>query len=133
MVKRFGLPKSERLKSQKQIDTLFAQGKGFAVFPLRVTYQFSASTESPGLQVGVTASKRNFKKAVERNRIKRLLREAYRLQKEELQSELRAAGKGGAVFFLFTDRTLPSFEVVKTAMGKCLQKLRVISSRENLS
>ena len=132
MVKRFGLPKSERLKSRKSIDTLFASGKGFAVFPLRVTYRFSASAEG-GLQIGVTASKRNFKKAVDRNRIKRLLREAYRLQKEELQATLKASGKSGIVFFLFTGKTLPSFDEIKAAMAKCLQKLTKIANSENPS
>ncbi len=132
MVKRFGLPKTERLKSRKGIDTLFAKGKSFAVFPVRVTYQFTPSAEG-GLQVGVTASKRNFKKAVDRNRIKRLLREAYRLQKEELQATLKASGKSGAVFFLYTGKTLPTFEEVKGAMAKCLQKLTKIASSENAS
>jgi ribonuclease P protein component len=131
MVKRFGLPKTEKLKSRKRIDTLFAQGKGFAVFPIRVTYQFTTAQSGTPLQVGFTASKRSFKKAVDRNRIKRLLREAYRLQKEELQMGLEAAGKNGTVFFLYTGKTLPEFEAVKTAMAKWLKKLSVIASSEN--
>jgi ribonuclease P protein component len=64
MVKRFGLPETERLKSRKQIDALFAQGKGFAVYPIRVTYRFAAVEPKKGLQIGVTASKRLFKKAL---------------------------------------------------------------------
>jgi ribonuclease P protein component len=130
MEKRFGLPSSERLKSRKQIDTLFAGGKSFAVFPVRVTYRF-ASAPSGGLQIGVTASKRNFKKAVDRNRIKRLLREAYRLQKEEMQQQLKESNQHGDVFFLYTGKTVPTFEEVKTAIAKCLKKLRAIASSEN--
>lgn len=133
MVKRFGLPKAERLKSRKQIDALFAEGKSFAVFPIRVTYRFFANGQNSGLQIGVSASKRNFKKAVERNRIKRLLREAYRLQKEELQTRVKAAGKHGTVFFLYTDKTIASFDTVKTAMAKCLKKLGAIANSENPS
>jgi ribonuclease P protein component len=129
VIKRFGISKAERLKSRKRIDTLFERGKSFAVFPVRVTYQFTPSAEG-GLQVGVTASKRNFKKAVDRNRIKRLLREAYRLQKEALQNTLKASGKNGAVFFLYTGKTLPSFEEVKEAVAKCLQKLNKLASSE---
>jgi ribonuclease P protein component len=132
MTKRFGLPKTERLKSRKQIDTLFAGSKGFSVFPIRVTYRFAAAEEG-GLQVGVTVSKRYFKKAVDRNRIKRLLREAYRLQKEEIQQQLQASGKSGAVFFLYTDKTLPTFDGVKAAMAKCLKKLSVIAKSEHPS
>jgi ribonuclease P protein component len=130
MAKRFGLPKTERLKSRKQIDTLFAGGKGFSVFPIRVMYQFFPAGEQSHLQIGVTASKRSFKKAVDRNRIKRLLREAYRLQKEALQNTLKEAGKSGVVFFLYTGKTLPSFAEVKEVMAKGLKKLEVIASRE---
>lgn len=134
MVKRFGLPKKERLKSRKQIDGLFAEGKSFVVFPIRVTYQvFDSDENGSGLQVGVSASKRYFKKAVERNRIKRLLREAYRLQKEGLQKQLQTASKRGVVFFLYTDKSIASFDTMKVAMAKCLKKLSVIAQRENLA
>ena len=130
MVKRFGLPQSERLKSRKQIDRLFAGGKGFSVFPVRVTYQFSKAEES-GAKIGVTASKRNFKKATDRNRIKRLLREAYRLQKEDLQTILQTTGKSGAVFFLYTGKTMAPFAEIKVAVAKCLKKLSVIAASED--
>ena len=131
MVKRFGFPKSERLKSRKQIDALFEGGKSFAVFPIRVTYQFAPSAEKAGLQVGVSASKRFFKKAVDRNRLKRLLREAYRLQKEDLQTQLKTNGLQGFIFFLYTDKTIASFDVVKKAMAKCLKKLSAIANNES--
>jgi ribonuclease P protein component len=130
MVKRFGLSKTERLKSRKQIDQLFAGGKGFSVFPIRVMYLFLAGGES-GVKMGVTVSKRNFKKATDRNRIKRLLREAYRLQKEELVATVQAKEKCAAVFFIYTGKTMAPFEEVKGAMAKCLKKLSVIVNSEN--
>ncbi len=130
MVKRFGLPQSERLKSRKQIDRLFAGGKGFSVFPIRVTYVFSKGEQS-GVKIGVTASKRAFKRATDRNRIKRLLREAYRLQKEDLQAALQAKGVNAAVFFLYTGKTIPSFQEVKATMAKCLKKLSFLASSED--
>ena len=130
MAKRFGLPKSSRLKSRKQIDTLFAEGNGFLIFPIRVVYQFFPGREENSLQMGVSASKRSFKKAVDRNRIKRLLREAYRLQQEELQQTLNECEKSGAVFFLYAGKTVPSFEEVKQSMAKCLKKLSLTASRE---
>src|SRR5689334_5548279 len=99
MPKRFGFPKAERLKSRKQIEALFAGGKSVSVFPVRAVYELLPA-EEPGLKVGVSASKRYFKKAVDRNRIKRLLRETYRLQKEELVLQVKEAGLSGAVFFL---------------------------------
>ena len=130
MVKRFGLSKSERLKSRKQIDLLFAGGKGFSVFPIRVTYLFLEGGDS-GAKMGVTVSKRNFKKATDRNRVKRLLRETYRLQKEELLATVQAKEKSAAVFFIYTGKTIASFEEVKGAMAKCLRKLSVIINSEN--
>lgn len=130
MVKRFGLSKKERLKSRKQIDQLFAGGKGFSVFPIRVTYLFLADEER-GVKMGVTISKRNFKKATDRNRVKRLLREAYRLQKEELVATVQAKEKSAAVFFIYTGKTIASFEEVKGAMAKCLRKLSLIINSEN--
>jgi ribonuclease P protein component len=133
MAKRFGLPATERLKSRKQIDALFAARKGFAVFPIRVMYRFFPDAEQPGLQIGVSASKRSFKKAVDRNRIKRLLREAYRLQKEDVQEQLKVAGRRGVVFFLYTDKTITSFAEINAAMTKCLKKLGGILNSEHTS
>ncbi|HEV7332578.1 MAG TPA: ribonuclease P protein component [Flavisolibacter sp.] len=130
MVKRFGLSKTERLKSRKQIDSLFAGGKGFSVFPIRVTYLFAKEAES-GVKMGVTVSKRNFKKATDRNRVKRLLREAYRLQKEELQTVVQAKEKSAAVFFIYTGKTIAPFQEIKVVMAKCLKKLSVIANSEN--
>jgi ribonuclease P protein component len=130
MVKRFGLSKTERLKSRKQIDQLFAGGKGFSVFPIRVTYLFLAGEES-GVKMGVTVSKRNFKKATDRNRVKRLLREAYRLQKEELQAAVQEKEKTAAVFFIYTGKTIAPFGEIKGAMAKCLRKLSLIVNSEN--
>ena len=131
MTGSFTFLKTERLKSRKQIDILFAGGKAFSVFPVRVIYQFSLPADKAGLQIGVTASKRYFKKAVDRNRIKRLLREAYRLQKEELVAQVKAVHKTGYLFFVYTDRSIADFETIKVAMNKCLQRLSKIVQSEN--
>jgi ribonuclease P protein component len=74
--------KEERLKSRKLIQQLFAEGKSLNAFPIRLLYLPSDHDSPYKIQAGVTVSKRNFKKAVQRNRIKRLLREAYRKNKE---------------------------------------------------
>jgi ribonuclease P protein component len=129
MPHRLRFPKAERLKSRKQIDQLFSGGKAFSVFPVRTIYQF-APGEKGSLQVGVTASKKHFKRAVDRNRIKRLLREAYRLQKEDLFVQVKTLNKTGFLFFIYTDKTIADFETVKTAMGKSLQRLSKILQSE---
>ena len=121
-VKRFGFGRKEKLKSRKQIEALFLNGKNFSVFPLRVTYQLLPSEETI-VQVGVTAGKKYFKKAVDRNRIKRLIREAYRLQKDDLMEALKQTGQKGFLFFVYTDKTIASFSTIKGAMKKALNRL----------
>ncbi|RYZ22547.1 MAG: ribonuclease P protein component [Chitinophagaceae bacterium] len=132
MPHRFRFPKAERLKSRKQIDKLFAGGKAFSVFPVRTIYQFTAA-EKGSLQAGVTASKKHFKKAVDRNRVKRLLREAYRLQKEELYLQVNTSKKAVSLFFIYTDKTIADFDTIKTAMAKSLQRLNKLLQSEDPS
>jgi ribonuclease P protein component len=115
-LKRYGFGRKEKLKSRKQIEELFLNGKNFSVYPLRVTYQFLPSEETV-VQVGVTAGKKYFKRAVDRNRIKRLIREAYRLQKNDLVETLKQKRQKGFLFFVYTDKTIASFSVITGAMS----------------
>ena len=133
MAKEFALGKNEKLKSRKQIEALFAEGKTFMCFPLRISFQFAPTEEGEksGLQIGVSASKRNFKHAVDRNRIKRLLREAYRLQKKEMVTFLRANNLKGNVFFIYVDKSLPTYTAVFEAMTKCLKLLQKKAEKRN--
>ena len=126
MAKLAGFGKTEKLKSRKLIEELFASGKSQNIFPIRVSYKFLPlqDNEKAGLQVGVSISKRNFKRAVDRNRIKRLLREAYRLQKNELIELLEEKKKKGYVFFIYSDKQLPEYSTVFSTMTKCLEILK---------
>lgn len=76
------------------------------------------------LRAGVTTSSRIFKKAIERNRVKRILREAYRLQKLPLQQHLKEENRSLALFFIYTGKELPVFAEVYDRMGIILQKLQ---------
>lgn len=79
---KFTLGKQERLKSRKLIEKLYSEGHSVKRFPLRMVYLQTTHTSSFPVQMGVSVSKRNFKHAVDRNRLKRLMRETYRLQKD---------------------------------------------------
>jgi len=126
MVKEAGFGKAEKLKSRKVVEELFARGKSLNVFPIRISYKFLPlpADEKTVLQVGVSVSKRNFKRAVDRNRIKRLLRETYRLQKRELIEVLKVQRRIGYVFFIYTDKQMPQYPIVFDTMSKCLEVLK---------
>ena len=74
-------PKLERLKSKNTIDLLFSKGKSVSKYPLRLVYVQLENEAKSDIQVGVSVSKKYFKKAVDRNYYKRVLRETYRLNK----------------------------------------------------
>lgn len=139
MTASFTLGKDQRLKSRKEIERVFREGKSFALFPFRVYYAPLSSRvvlpgvpgaaamprprKTPRLQAGFGASSRNFKKAVDRNRIKRLSREAYRLQKQVLYDWLEKKDSTLAVFFIYTGKELPDYAMVKYKIGQALQRL----------
>ena len=135
MVKEAGFGKAEKLKSRKVVEELFARGKSLNVFPIRISYKFLPlpADEKTVLQVGVSVSKRNFKRAVDRNRIKRLLRETYRLQKQKLIEVLKEQGKIGYVFFIYTDKQMPQYPIVFDTMSKCLEVLKRKAINEDRS
>jgi ribonuclease P protein component len=113
--KVFTYQKADKLKSRKQTQHLFSTGKAINVFPIRLIYTIEPIpttadnlTLTSILQAGVGAPSRTFRKAVQRNRMKRLLREAYRLEKPNfiIQAALNNTAinpKRVNLFFLYTD------------------------------
>ena len=127
MVKQFTLGKEERLKSRKQIEQLFSEGKKFTLAPFRIYYSFNKDKNIP-LQFGAGVSSKIFKKAVDRNRVKRLIREAYRLQKIMLLEKLAEQNTQLNLFFIYTGKELPEYKEVYEKTRKVLDKLCVIAS-----
>jgi len=123
MAGTFSYNKFEKLKSRKQIELLFAQGKSISSFPVKVFYLRVEHTPEHPVQVGLGVSARNFKKAVDRNTIKRRMREAYRLHKLPLHEQLITNQKSVAVFILWIDKQLPTTEVLQDLMPGVLEKL----------
>lgn len=115
--------RKEKLKRRKQIEAVFAGGRSLSVHPLRLVYLAQAQDSGAEVEMGVSASRRNFKKAVDRNRVKRLLREAWRLNKQPLLDHARAKGLRISAFLIYTDKTLPQFAGLQPKMRLLLNKL----------
>jgi ribonuclease P protein component len=128
-LKQFTLSRGERLKSRKQIDMLFRQGNHLNVFPLRVSYVLSkANPADEPLQFGIGVSGKYFKRAVDRNRIKRLSRESWRLQKNDLKKILLDKQLNMVLFVVYTGRDMPEYEMISQSMSKVIEKLYGIAN-----
>ena len=115
----FSFNKKERLKSKKQIEKLFSDGKSVTSFPLKLFYIPVEDTEVQ-FKVAVSVPKRNFKKAVDRNRIKRLMREAYRLNKQVIFNNIEG---NFALLILYLGKDLPQYRHVEKSLIGVLRKL----------
>jgi ribonuclease P protein component len=115
--------RKEKLKSRKRIERVFREGKSLSLFPFKVWWLLQPVPGEVPLQAGFGASSRQFKKAVDRNRIKRLSREAYRHQKQPLFQRLKETDRSMAVFFIYTGKDLPDYAAVTQKIGVALQKL----------
>ena len=120
-VTRYFYRKQDKLKSRKAIAELFSNGKSFSNFPFKVIWL--PENKSAILQTGIGVSSRYFKKATDRNRIKRLMREAYRLQKVMLQQHLEKNQLHLSVFILYVGRELPDYDMVFEKTGVLLKRL----------
>jgi len=103
-------PKNEKLKSSKAIEYLFLNGKKHIQFPLKIIYL--ETSESENNKVAFSVPKRNFKKAVERNRIKRLLREIYRLNKHRLVKKEANL----LILFIYIGKQIPDYHTLEKKM-----------------
>lgn len=122
------LPKSERINSKKLIDRLFKGGeaKSMAAFPLRVVFMTEdADSHEPLAQMMVSVPKRYFKRAVKRNNVKRLVREAYRHNKQVLFNSLEAGEqrKTLSLCFIWTDSDLRPYKEVEQKVQNLLQRI----------
>lgn len=119
-------PSHEKLKRKAEIDHLFKKGKWLTVDSIRVIHIKSGESFSvPNHRVGVSVGKKFFKRAVDRNRIKRLLREAYRLNKA---TYLEAFGDQSMAMIFWASKEMPeSYAAVEAEFLKLCRKKSDIS------
>jgi ribonuclease P protein component len=118
----FRLYKQERLKSRKSIETLFRSGKIISSPPFRLLYRELDETETP-FQMAVAVPKKLIKRAVDRNLIKRRVREAYRLSKSIIYDKKPVAPKGVQLVLHYQSREISDFRTINNSIRFLLRKL----------
>lgn len=108
-------PKNEKLKSKKHFDQLFSGGKSVKAFPVRLIY-IPLEKNVEFHKTGVSAPKRKFKKAVDRNLLKRLMREAFRKNKYLIDN----SSQKYALLFIYTGKTVESYDKVASSVEKIM-------------
>lgn len=124
MNKPFSLSKNERIKSKKSIETLFQQGEAFFSYPYRIVFSVTQNAETPALCFAISVPKRFFKRAHDRNRIKRQTREAYRLQKQTLQANVQTHQHALNVMMIYQAREPMDSPSLHKHIHLCLEQLQ---------
>ena len=120
---QFTYPKKEKLKSKTTIDLLFSEGNSVSKFPLRLVYVENKEENAELMKMGVSVSKKYFKKAVDRNYFKRVLRETYRLNKHILIDNLE---KPYAFMFFYQTKERLSYQEIEEKTIQLFQKFNEI-------
>jgi ribonuclease P protein component len=119
----------ERLSKKKEIDTLFTSGKSFSGFLIRCVYIAKSNPAQPGLRVALSVPKKKIKQAVNRNRIKRLMREAWRLNKNNLARKCKQKQLSVDAMLIYTGSINPSFTLIQSKIVLILQRLSTITQK----
>lgn len=120
---RYTFKKGERLKSVIAINRAFYEGSKVVKFPFLVRYTHTTFDADFPYQIAITVSKRRFKRAVDRNRIKRLMREAWRLEKPRLLANWGKGGAQHAIVFVYIGKEIPTFDQCKNNICKIVDVL----------
>ncbi|MEC7654087.1 MAG: ribonuclease P protein component [Bacteroidota bacterium] len=115
--------KDQRLKSVSTLDRVFAEGEKIKAFPILARHTESKFEAEVPFQVATTVSKRRFRKAVSRNRIKRLMREAWRLEKHRLEENWSKGDKQGALVLIYVGNEIPTFEKCANTISRIVDVL----------
>ncbi len=127
MTGKYTFPKAEKLSSRKLIGKLFEEGKSFLVYPVKVVYlemeNLSDCSQMPPVSVLISVSRKKFKRAVHRNRIKRLIRECYRLNKQALAESDVVRNKNILVGLIYIGDKMPEMVCLQTKIISVIRRL----------
>lgn len=121
MAKTFG--KSERLCSRNVIDEIFSKGKELRKFPYLLKYIYSPEPAENPVQIVVSVPKKRAKSAVDRNRLRRQIKEAYRLNKEELQLYFQNNKRSIVIFLIYTGKEKEVYTLLEEKLKVILKEL----------
>lgn len=123
----FKLPKAERLKSKKKIEELFSKSSSFFLYPIKMLFRYDDQEDVPHAsekiifpQILISVPKRNFKRAVDRNRLKRQIKEAYRLHKNLL---VGLEKRPTSIAFIYIAKKKESYQLIAESIKTLLQKI----------
>jgi len=119
----YSFSKEERLCGKKSISLLLAGGNKYFLYPFSVKWIELSVTERPSIQLLAIVPKRYFKKAVDRNKIKRFIRESFRKNKELLSAPLKEKNKNITLMLLYNSRKIESYKEVESKITLILQFL----------
>jgi ribonuclease P protein component len=123
--RKFIFPKRQKLCSEKDFKKLFFSGRNVFFYPVKTQYahETKKTEDTENIQVAVSVSKKNIKKAWQRNKIKRRMREAWRLNSLDYQSFLHGNGIKATLVFIFVGKEVLPFETIETGIKRSINEL----------
>ncbi|MEI3155223.1 MAG: ribonuclease P protein component [Odoribacter sp.] len=126
----YSLSKSERLCSKTLIEELLTSKLSFVKYPFRIVFKEILQIGEFPVRIAISVSKKKFKRAVKRNRIKRLTRESFRLNKNDFYNNI-PPGQTIDILFIYLDNNLPTYIKTEKAIKSALHKIPIMLSLSN--